>query len=61
MYNLKIRQDHINQKVGNFGSKKLSSFAIDQMIEQEEKRIMRRRVLCNVCYEYKSVTGECSC
>lgn len=61
MNNLKIRQDHENQRVGNFGSRKLGGDAIDKIIDTEERRIMKRRVLCKECFEYKSTSGSCSC
>lgn len=61
MYNLKIRQEQINHKIGNFGSVKISMEVLDRKIEQEERRVMKRRVLCKGCFEYKSVSGSCSC
>lgn len=61
MNNLKIRQTHINEKNGNFGSSKLSGFVVDKMIEEEEKKQRRGRVLCTTCNTMKSVSGSCYC
>jgi hypothetical protein len=61
MQNLKIRQEHINERVGNFGSRKLGLDVIDRMIEAEEKKQRRGRVLCTNCRTMKSVTGSCYC
>lgn len=61
MNNLRIRQEHTNARIGNFGTKKLSGEIIDRMIDEEEKRQRRGRVLCGGCYSYKSVSGSCYC
>lgn len=61
MHNLKIRQTHINDQIGNFGSRKLGGDTIDRMIEAEEKKQRRGRTLCNECHTMKSVSGVCFC
>ena len=61
MHNLRIRQEHINSSTPPFGVKKMSSDMVDDLIIKEEIRIMKRRVLCKGCFEYKSTSGSCSC
>lgn len=62
MNNLRIKQEHQNFKEGNFpAKKKLSEEAVDYLLAKEEKRLMSRRTLCSVCYNYKSTSGSCFC
>jgi len=61
MHNLAIRQTHINDRIGNFGSRKLGGDVIDKMLEAEEKKQRRGRVLCSSCHTMKSVSGVCFC
>jgi hypothetical protein len=61
MKNLKVIQEIRNRTERPFGVKGISPDVIDDMIDREERRIMKRRVLCNGCFEYKSTSGSCSC
>lgn len=61
MKNLKIRQEHINQKIGNFGQVRMSAELADDLIIKEEIRMMKRRVLCRGCMTYTSTSGSCFC
>lgn len=59
MKNLEIRT---RQSLKDWpGVRGISSDAIDEIVEANERRIMKRRVLCNTCMTYKSVSGSCFC
>jgi hypothetical protein len=61
MHNLKIRQMHANAAQRPFGSPGFDPSVIDKQIELEERRIMKRRVLCDTCHTYRSTSGSCFC
>lgn len=61
MHNLRIRQQHINASLRPFGTPGMDPGVVDQMLIKEEIRLMKRRVLCKECFEYKSTNGSCSC
>jgi hypothetical protein len=61
MRNLEIVQRHRNLRERPFGSRGIDPSVIDEQIEKEERRIMKRRRLCSGCNTYTSVSGTCFC
>lgn len=51
------RHDHTKA----FGAVRPPMAMIERRALLEEARLMKRRVLCKVCFEYKSTSGACSC
>jgi hypothetical protein len=43
------------------GSKGIASDVVDEIVEKEQRRIMKRRTLCTVCMSYRSTSGSCFC